>query len=304
MQIKLVLVYATFDESNYYRPIGIYKYLFTKNLKYIDYFLTEMHDKQNNKTKLMTSYYYNWYSISFINQNVDKEIYNGINIEDIYIDPNLFNYIIPNNEELIIIYIMKGAEGKNLLLLNRYNYTTDLRKTTKFDKYSSSNYLRYDICERPKYIQSMYINSFIKYDDKDQEYIRENSNSSFYIYQKDIVTVLSCDDGNDKAFYQAKKIQMPQCLNVLDAINGFKTSLVFTKDVETIYFEFNKNPNYKSLRNVQIEFFDSLLYKNYLMVIHVKNGERKLVEKAEIIDSSQYERLEFSRTMYFKEGKT
>ena len=95
-----------------------------------------MHDKQNNKTKLMTSYYYNWYSNSFINQNVDKEIYNGINIEDIYIDPNLFNYIIPNNEELIIIYIMKGADEKNLLLLNRYNYTTDLRKTTKFDKYN------------------------------------------------------------------------------------------------------------------------------------------------------------------------
>ena len=304
MLIRLVNVFARFSIANYHRPIGIYKYLYTKNGKYADYFLTEMHDKQKNKTKLITSYYYNYDSYSFISQVEGHEIYNGLNIEDMYIDPNLFNYILPNNQELIIIYLMKGAEGKNLLLLNRYNYTKDLKKKTKFDKYSSSNYLRDDICEKPKYIQSMYINSFIKYDDKDQEYIRENSNSSFYIYQKDIVTVLSCDDGNDKAFYQAKKIQMPQCLNVLDAINGFKTSLVFTKDVETIYFEFNKNPNYKSLRNVQIEFFDSLLYKNYLMVIHVKNGERKLVEKAEIIDSSQYERLEFSRTMFFKEGKT
>ena len=303
MLIKLVKVFYTFNEANYYRPIGINKYLYTKNGKYAYYFLTEMHDKQNNKTKLMTSYYYNSDLRSFININVDDESYNGINLEDIYIDPNLFNYLLPNNEEMIIIYTMMGPEGKNLLLLNRYNYTNDLRKKTKFDKYSSSNYLRDDICERPKYMQSMYINSFIKYDERDQEYIRNHPNQTFYTYQRDIATVISCDDGSGNVFYQTKKIQMPQCFNVLNEINGVNTSFIFTMDNGTVNLDFN-NPNYKSLRNVEIEFFDSILYKNFLMVQPVKNGERDFIEKAEKIKLSDYERLEFTRSVYFRKGQT
>ena len=291
MSIKLVNVYYIFSNKNYYRPIGIYKYLYSKSGKYAYFFLTEMHDKQNNKTNLMTSYYYNWDLQSFINQNIDEETYNGINIEDIYIDPNLFNYILPNTEELIIIYIMKGAQGKNLLLLNTYNYTTDLTKKTKFDKYSSSNYIRDDICENPKYMQSMYVNSFIKYNERDQEYIRNNPDKKFYTYQKDIATVISCDDGNNKVSYQVKKIQLPQCLNILNEINGVKTPFTFTKD------------NYKSLRNVQIEFFDSKLYKNYVILRVIKNGEPKVVLNADILDLSGDEILEFTKMPFFRAGK-
>ena len=305
MLIRLVYVYATFSETNYYRPIGIYRYLYTKNGKYANYFLTEMHDKQNNKTKLMTSYYFNWDLQSFINKNVDKETYNGINIEDIYIDPNLFNYILPNNhEELLIIYIMKGAEGKNILLLNRYNYTNDLRTTTKFDKYSSSNYLRDDICERPKYMQSMYINSFIKYDERDKEYMRNHPNQTFYTYQRDIATVLSCDDGNDKAFYEAKKIQMPQCLNTLNEINGISSPFIFTKDKNKVIIDLLENPNYKSLRNAKIQFFESDFYTNYIVVQPIKGGDRTIILNSDIYDLSGHERLEFIKSPIYREGKT
>ena len=48
---------------------------------------------------------------------------------------------------------MKGAENKNLLLLNRYDYQQSLKVQTSFDKYTLSNYLREDICENPKYMQ-------------------------------------------------------------------------------------------------------------------------------------------------------
>ena len=58
---------------------------------------------------------------------------------------------------------MKGSSGKNMLLLNQYDYSKDLKFKTKFDKYSSSNYLREDICDNPKYMQSAFINSFIDY---------------------------------------------------------------------------------------------------------------------------------------------
>ena len=305
MKIKLVNVYYIFSYTNYYRPIGINRYLYTKNGQYVNYFLTEIHDEQHNKTQLMTSYYYHLDSRSIMHRNEYEETYYGINIEDTFIDQNLFNYILPSEEELIIIYITKGSKGENLLLLNRYNYTTDLTKKTKFDKYSSSNYLRDDICENPKYMQSIHVNSFIKYDERDQEYIRNNPNQTFYTYQRDIATIISCDNGNNNVFYQAKKIQMPQCINTLNKINGVKSPFIFTKDNTKINLNLYENPNYKSLRNVKIEFFNSKLYENTVIVRAFKDGEApKVLLNAGIIDLSDIKILEFTKMPFFRKGKT
>ena len=301
--IRLVTVFARFNNAIYHKPIGIFKYFYANTGKYADYFLTEYHDKENGKTRLMTSVYVNYNLYTFILRFEDLEIYQGINIEDEYIDPNLFNHLLPNTKEVIIIYIMKGTEGKNLLHLNKYDYTKDLKYKTKFHKFSLSNYERDDICENPKYMQSMFINSFINYDTHDKAIMESNKDKQYFKYQRDIATFISCDDENGKVFYQAKKIQLPQCLNILNEINGNINALIFpdNEDVK-IYVDFD-DPNYKSLRNVDIEFFDSYVYNRYIIVQGVKNGDR-LIPVNKTITLTNIERLEFSRTMNFRKGRT
>jgi hypothetical protein len=151
----------------------------------------------------------------------------------------------------------------------------------------------------------MYVNSFIKYDDYDKEYMRENPDNKYYKYQKDIATVISCDKGDGTVFYEAKKIQLPQCLNILDEINGFNNSFIFTKDIVKVSIDFEKNPNYKSLRNVQIEFLDSNLYNTVLIIQAAKTVDRSQpFLSGNKTDLSKYDRLEFSKTKNFREGKT
>ena len=301
--IRLVTVFARFSNTIYHKPIGIHKYIYSKTGKYADYFLTEYHDSKNNKTRLMTSLYINYDLYTFILRFDELGIYHGINIEDTYIHPNLFNHLFPNKNELMILYIMKGAGGKNLLLLNQYDYEHDLTKKTDFDKYSLSNYAREDICDNPKYMQSMYINSFINYTDKEKEKMVKNK--QYYIYQRDIATLISCEDENGGVFYQAKKIKLPQCLNTLNEINGMSNTLYFPEDDQEykIVLNIENDPNYKSFRNVEIEFFDSNLYNRYIIVQGVKNGDR-LIPINKTTTLKNIERLEFARTFNFKRGKS
>ena len=301
--IRLVTVFARFSNAIYHKPIGIFKYFYANTGKYADYFLTEYHDKENGKTRLVTSVYVNYNLYTFILRFEELGIYQGINIEDVYINPNLFNHLLPNTKEVIIIYIMKGVKSQNLLLLNKYDYTKELKYKTKFDKLSLSNYQREDICKNPKYMQSMFINSFINYDTYDKAFIEKYKDKKYFTYQKDIATFISCDDENGKAFYQAKKIQLPQCLNTLNEINGNINDLVFPdNDDVKIHVDF-ENPNYKSFRNVSIEFFDSYIYNRYIIVQGVRNGER-LIPVNKTITLTNLERLEFSRTMNFRKRKT
>ena len=302
--MRLVTVIARFSNSIYHKPIGINKYIYSQNGKFAEYFLTEYHDQKNNKTRLMTSLYVNYNLYSFILRFDHMGIYHGINIEDVYIPPSLFNHLLPNNKELIIIYIMKGAGGKNILLLNKYDYDHDLQTKTEFHKYSISNYERDDICQKPKYMQSIFINSFINYNNNEKQIIQKNKNKQYYIYQRDIATLISCDDEKGDVFYQAKKIQMPQCLNTLNEINGIENTLYFS-DNETNYkivLNIENDPNYKSFKNVEIEFFESNVYNRYIIVQGVKNGDR-LIPINKTTTLKEIERLEFARTFNFKRGK-
>ena len=127
--------------------------------------------------------------------------------------------MVPNEDELIILYIFK--EKKMSLFLTRFNASDS--STNKlhigFKNISPYTYKRTDICEEPKYFQSIYINSFINYDDNDKNIIHGNSNKIYYKYQKDIEILISCLE-NYTATYQPIKIELPQCLNTLDEING------------------------------------------------------------------------------------
>ena len=296
--IRLVDVYPKNSISVYHKPIGTFKHFHSITGRYVEVFLLECHNKKSNKTMLVTSGYINYDLYSYINKNDDIEVYNGINIEDQYIDPNLFNSLVPNNQSLIITYIMKNYEGKNLLILNSYDYNEELKTKTKFDKFSSSNYLRGDICQNPKYMQSMFITSFINYNDDD---IFE-ADKQYYKYQKDIATIISCDNGNGNVFYEAKKIQMPQCLNILNEINGMNDSFIFVKDYDEIVLNIEDDPNYKSLRDVEIEFQDSSYYDKLIMVVSIKNDVRTRIDKAMKLDTIQA--LKFLNSLNFRPGMT
>ena len=117
----------------------MFKEIYTNTGKNGSYFLTLYHDSSSNKTRLMTSLYISYNKTSYILRFEYLKIDYGINIEDNYIEPNLFNYLLPNNDEIIIIYIKKGAEGKNILLLKKYDHQHPLQTQTSFDKYSLSN---------------------------------------------------------------------------------------------------------------------------------------------------------------------
>ena len=302
-KINLVQVLARFSNSIYHKPIGILRQTYTKSGKNADYFLTEYHDKSTNKTRLMSSLYINFYLTSLILRFDGLDIFYGINLEDNYIEPDLFNTILPNNDELIIIYIMKGAEGKYLLLLNRYDYKHSLQVQTKFDKYSLSNYLREDICEKPKYMQSLFVTSYIKYDDIiDKQIIKSSSENDYFKYQKDIGIALTCVDDNNKIFYQFKKISMPQCLNVLIQMNEKNDLFSFKDDKDVIILDIKNNPNLKSLRNVEIQFIDSNIY-NRIMTVSAKKGSNIIsIERNTILNG--IDQIEFKRTNNFKKGKT
>ena len=300
-KINLALVLARFSNSLYHKPIGILKEGYTLTGKTAHYFLTEYHDKEANKTRLMTSVYINNYFMSFILRFETLGIYHGINIEDRHIDPNLFNHLLPK-DELIIIYIMKGAEGKNLLLLNEYNYQQSLHFHYNFEKYSLSNYLREDICENPKYMQSSFLTTFINYDESEKQKIKY-SPGDYFKYQRDIGIVITCDKGDGEVLSQAKKIAMPQCLNDLYELNGIENKLILTSAYDKVVLDIKNNPNYRSLKNVEIEFFDSNLYNKILIVQAKKNGiNQNPIDKATTI--SNIDELAFFATLNLKKGKT
>ena len=304
IKFNLVAVFPTsYNVSNliYSKPIGIFKYIYSPTGKFGYYFLTEYHDKKNNMTRLVTSLYINWDSQSFILE-VEKmnklEVYHGINIESFYISPNLFNSLLPNENEIIIIYTMKGAQGQNLLLLNRYDYNEDLKRKTELDKYSKSSFLREDICKNPKYMQSMFINSLIDYNEDEKDTIIKNKNKQFYKYQRDIATIISCDNENGEPFIEAKKIKMPQCINILNEINGINNTLIFKQNEEYITIYFDEDPNYKSLKDVYIEFEDLDQYENKIIIQGIKNDD-----KPKQASFKNIEGLRFSRTINFRKNK-
>lgn len=159
--IYLVLSKTKKEAGAYQKPISMG--ITNNNLIKSDIYMTEFHYFEYNgkgKTFLLFSFYNN-------NNNARKSIipyyegivnYAGLNIQDQYIHQNLFNYLISNNEELIVLYIYK--QDKMKLMLTRLNIT-NTKSITNFKDYSKYYLIIYDICQNPKYFQSIYITSLI-----------------------------------------------------------------------------------------------------------------------------------------------
>ena len=263
---RINLVYSKdFDKEVFHRPISIgCKIRDSIEGGLFDVFLTQYHDKINSATFLLSSLYRKSFHSTYIFKFNFFRRYYGINIENQYLEPNLFNVLIPNKRDLMVVYIMK-KNNKNLLIMSRFNltYTTE---SHSFEEMSISNYLREgDICSEPKYMQSIFINSFINYNNKDKEIINNNGANNYYKYQKNIVSLISCKNSQNDVIYDTKKISIPQCLNTLDEINGKdKHILRFESDKNFIIFDIYNDPNYASLRDVGIEFiYESPILINY-----------------------------------------
>ena len=182
------------------------------------------------------------------------------------------------------------------LLLIRYNITESNKLYNSFKEISKNNYLRNDICDIPIYLQSTFINSSIKYKNKDKKIINNNINKKYYKYEKNIATFISCFDPNEKVKYQFKKIQLPQCLNILDEINDNNMhSLKFNQTHTEVLFDIYNDPNLLSLRNVAINFFITSSF-DFLFLIQVKTeGETDFVNLEYDFDYKNITHIKFIR---------
>ena len=134
--IHLVLSDTDYGKNIFQKPISIDKQVHDIIFGGLfDAFLTEYHNKEENKIMLISSLFRKSIYTSFISVSDSSKKYYGINIEDNYIEPNLFNHLIPNQNDLIIIYTMKT--GKNMsLIMSRLNLTNSITYHKKFKEYA------------------------------------------------------------------------------------------------------------------------------------------------------------------------
>ena len=280
--IYRVKVNRDYDINVYQIPISLEKTIKEDDDSFGDAFLTEYYNKKEKKIMLVSSLFFRTIQYSFLAVTDTFKKYYGINIEDTYISPYLFNHFIPNEEDFIAIYTMK--QGSNIyLIMSRFNLTDSI-KFASFREYSFSNYLREDICDNPKYIQSIFVNSFINYKDKDKQIMKKEGSNKYYKYQKDIVTLLACEKNNN-VFYESKKIILPQCLNILDDINSKDKHIIkLTENNNNITLDIYNDPNLLSLRNITIEFLPNKI-KDQSIILMVKKDNTNFI----VIDNSKEE---------------
>ena len=256
--IHLIISNEDFGKDIFQKSIPIGKEIDSIFGGFYDAFLTEYHNEKENKTMLVSSLFRKSLFASFISISDKSKIYYGINVEDVYINQYLFNHLVPNEKELIAIYTMKTGNDMSLIM-SRFKFSESTTFHSKFQEFAFSNYLRDDICPKPKHIQSIFVNSFINYSQEDKNIISNSINEKFYSLQKDIVTLIACENDENIVNYEYKKIIMPQCLNILDEINNmdkhyFKFNEQSSANDKRIEVDIYANPNYKSLRDVTIEF--------------------------------------------------
>ena len=269
--IRLITSNTDYGNNIYQKPIQIGKEVHGIDGGSYDAFLTEYHNKEENTTLFASSLFRKSAYISLIAVSSTIGLYYGINIEFMYINKNLFNHLMPDRNDLIIIYAMKASNEMGLFM-SRFNLTQSIKLHATFRDYSMSNYYKPNICPNPQYIQSIFVNSFIEYNTEEKTIIKNNKNKNWYQYQKDIVTVIACKNENDnQVYYENHKIKMLQCLNTLDDLNNNNKHIIrLNKSSQTIELDIYNDPNLKSLRDVSIEFYPIEVNENPI-ILSVKN---------------------------------
>ena len=256
------------------RPISLKSEYQSLTGGYYDKFIIEYHDKEKNETSLYSSLYRKSVHYSLVPKIGSIEITNGIFIKYNYIGFNLLNIHVPYSDEAVLVYIYN-----NTLKVKRIDYSNKRAKLQILSQDSTSSYItKIDPkCKYPKFLQSTYVNNYIKYNELDQAIVNKNKNSH-YIYQKDLEILLSCSNSeneeNSEVVYTSKIISLPQCLIDLDSIHGFGIHRInFYIDIETIIYDIYADPRLKSFRNVGIIFYQIEQYFIALLFPQIKRSE-------------------------------
>ena len=248
-------------------PISLNKQMKSIFGGYYDIFLAEFSEKEyNNKKVNNTVVLYSLYRKSLhaslvpMFSGLGLDLFYGINIRDDYIETNLFNYLLEGNE-MVFVFVYG-----NTLEAIRVNYSKEFNVFKKYHDFGELGYYstKLDNCKNPKFMQSTYVNSTIKY--TEQEKLLVQSHTRQYIYEKDIVSVLSCENEQGKISYIPKIIQPPQCLIDLDILNGHEIHKInFYLNIDAIIYDIYNDIRLKSFRNVGIMFYP--IEKNYMGLI-------------------------------------
>ena len=217
---------------------------------FYDTFLLEYHNKEKNETSIIYSLYRKSIRLSLVPIFDNINLFRGISLKDAYVGYNLLNYLLPNSNEVVYVYVYN-----NMIQATRIDYS---ESSFNF-KYLNKNNLGYytakidQNCKIPKFLKSTYINNDIKYNANEQIIVNKNSQENF-IYQKDIEILLSCANSNDEensnVFYTSKIIEIPQCLVDLDAMHGLNTYIInFYLSIKNIIYDIYSDPRLKSFRN-------------------------------------------------------
>jgi hypothetical protein len=116
--------------------------------------------------------------LSFKDANFHSE---ELYIEQTYIEPNLFSILFQRTNDTIITYIKK-TEKKTNYFLSRFNLTksTETKNSTQL----IINYIRDYICNNPKYMQTIFMASFINYNDIEKSIIKKMGDKNIINFKK------------------------------------------------------------------------------------------------------------------------
>ena len=248
-------------------PISLNKQLKSIFGGYYDIFLAEFSEKKEddnkkNNTVVLYSFYRKSLHASLVPMFSVLDLFFGINIRDDYIETNMFNYLLEGNE-MIFIFIYN-----NMFQAIRVDYSKKFNIFKKYQDFREYGYYseKIDNCKNPKFMQSTYVNTTIKY--TDEEKIVVNSQKKKYLLEKDIASVISCENEQGTINYVTKLIELPQCLIDLDELNNHSIHKInFYLSIGAIVYSIYEDVRLKSFRNVGILFYP--IEKNYEGLIQV-----------------------------------
>ena len=223
---------------------------------YYDVFLAEfsereLDNKNKNNTVILYSLYRKSLHASLVPMYSPLDLFFGISIKDDYIETNLFNYLLEGNEMVFIFIYNNMLQAIRVDYSKKHSFFKKCNDFRDFGYYSS----KIDNCKNPKFMQSSFVNTTIKYT-QEKKAIVVNSTRQ-YIYEKDIVTLISCEAEEGKINYIPKIIVPPQCLIDLDALNSHEIHKInFYLDYDIIIYDIYDDIRLKSLRDVGIMFYE------------------------------------------------
>ena len=150
-------------------PISLNKQIKSIFGGYYDIFLAEFSEKKEsdnkkNNTVILYSFYRKSLHASLVPMFSVLELFFGINIRDDYIETNMFNYLLEGNE-MMFIFIYN-----NMLQAIRVDYSKKFNIFKKYEDFRELGYYSAKLknCKNPKFMQSTYVNTTIKYTDEEK----------------------------------------------------------------------------------------------------------------------------------------